>query len=362
MQWVDQQPFDLNDAAAVVLKGHVARTELNTEFLMEKETGAHIQSRSGVGPSVPAGPLNSLLGLGAPSSAWSADAYGYASHGADDRAWKRPRTEGTEGDRDTLCIKNLGEKSQTEDSLTSLFEGYGGFVTLRVATHQLSGIENCFVKFSSEYEAQAALDVAPAWLEAQIARKSLNVSAGTPGEQSTSRPASTGFQSWPSASKSKGSKKGGGGMLGPGAPKGSWDGGSWGTKGWDAGGWDAGGWDSGGAKGSWSKGAKDQTKGKAKDPNGDEYPGDTVVIMNFAEKGYSEDSVMEYWPSLPGFVALRIAAPTGKGQGAHCFLKYSTPKVAQQALDGALAQGWDATIARNSLNSSQATLRASDYP
>lgn len=342
MQWVDQQPFDLHDQLNV-LKGHIARKELNIDMVSDRQSGAPLQSRNGVGPSLLQGSLNALLGLAeAPGNAWQAAAHAHwpsEAYMTEDRPSKRPRWEAEDGGMDTLYIRDIVEKKQTESSIASLFSGYKGYVTLRLAKHAVSGIENCFIKFASAADAQAALHSAPAWLEADMARRSLDLSVGS-AKQS---------ESW-SAVAAPMPKGGAWPHFEPKGGKGKTNG--WGKDGKD-GSWgkDA----SWGLEGGWGKGGKSQ--GKVGDS-----PDDTIVVMNAIDKGYTEETLTEHWPSQPGFCAMRISPHTGKGTGGqHCFIKFVSTQHSHQALQKAKELGWDCDIARSSLNVSQATLLAATY-
>jgi len=76
--------------------------------------------------------------------------------------------------------------------------------------------------------------------------------------------------------------------------------------------------------------------------------------MGVAEKGLSEQSLIEFFLQLDGFLALRYSS-SGKA-GGMCFAKFANTEQAAVAKDlAASSSGYDMQIARTTLNPAQAT-------
>jgi len=397
-QLVDQQPVDLHDVASAVMQAHIANSELNNP-----ERGQQFQTRSGVGPQVLSGFLNPMLGVpnsaDEPEAAFVGQPQGQAvsAYAEDVRPWKRPRYDGqpvAEQEMDTLCVMNIQEKNEDQNSITSLFQTFEGFVTLQVMPGKLGG-QNCFIKFASQYLAQAAMLSAPPHLQAQMARKSLNLAASEPGSGAPQGGKGKGavqtFQSYPSsgqipsgdqrpeckffaqgrcgngdqcrfqhvgAQQMDGQQMGGQQMGG----QQQMMGGGQQVPGGDArpeckffaqsrcAHGDQCNFRHAGVAQIGAPGFQQGGKGCGKVLFAGEGTADTIVVMNAIEKGYEEGMLTTFWPSMSGFVGMRISEGKGDGRGRHCFTKFANPELAAEALATAMQQNIDAEVARTSLN------------
>merc|ERR1712083_236599 len=168
--------------------------------------------------------------------------------------------------------------------LTEFWPSLPGFAALRISEPTARGGQHCFIKFSQGYLAQQGLEAGrQQGFDSEMAKTNMD-----PSQATLTAPGYTG--------------------TAPGytAPSYSDKGGSWGK---------------GASKdmsGSWGKGGKEEK--------------DTVVVMNWNEKGCSAEMLTEFWPSLSGFAALRISEPSARG-GQHCFIKFSHGQAAHEGLE-----------------------------
>lgn len=81
--------------------------------------------------------------------------------------------------------------------------------------------------------------------------------------------------------------------------------------------------------------------------NGDK---DTLCLLATEEKGYTEESLIEYFGHLRGYVTMKYSPPKGSGKGGSAFIKYESPMAAQKAHDEATRAGIDVQWARTNLD------------
>merc|ERR1712048_688571 len=80
---------------------------------------------------------------------------------------------------------------------------------------------------------------------------------------------------------------------------------------------------------------------------------DTLVMMGVGDKGYTHDTLIEFFSQMEGFEALRYTSG-GKGGGS-CFVKFNSGELAAAAKEVSIQAHVDVQIARSSLNPQQAT-------
>lgn len=72
---------------------------------------------------------------------------------------------------------------------------------------------------------------------------------------------------------------------------------------------------------------------------------DTLVLLGQVEKGFTERQLEDFFMQLPGYVAFRSNERVGGG-----FVKFVSPKLAQDAIGLAATSGIEAQMARSSMN------------
>eukprot|EP00929_Paragymnodinium_shiwhaense_P123661 TRINITY_DN9778_c0_g1_i2.p1 TRINITY_DN9778_c0_g1~~TRINITY_DN9778_c0_g1_i2.p1 ORF type:complete len:365 (+),score=111.13 TRINITY_DN9778_c0_g1_i2:93-1187(+) len=195
------------------------------------------------------------------------------------------------GGVDTLAIIGAFEKGITEGELESFFAQLPGFLAYKV-NNKLSG---AFVKFESVQLAVDALNESQrAGIEAQFARSSMNFGM-------SKQPAVVGYGA-----------KGGGAAWAP------------------------------------SRVSAYAGPPPAKRARPDLGSGvDTIVVQGIADKGYNVRDVEDFFRQVPGFLAWKNNQKIGGG-----FIKFESPDMAQNAISAAAEAGFEAKLARSSMNSS----------
>jgi len=298
---LDEQPFNMRDMS-LVMKAVIAKSDTTPrpfdsmasplEALVgwgSHDSGGYKPGTGGLGSG---GVLDNMLqSLVMPGQ--GGDAGGSFSFNDDYNKPKMPRPVVEPADNDTLVLFGIGDKGLTEQDLLTFFNQIEGFITLQCTNSIGKGGGNCFIKFETAGQAQAAIDVARySDVVLDVARTSLNVSGGSP----------TGLS---------GFGGGGGGGSNP------------------------------FSAGSWGPPAK---KPKIAASSGE---CDTLVVFQIGNKSVTEEELSySVFGPMDGFVAIQVSGGNG---GGNAFIKFASVEQAQIGLQLA-PESLNVQVARTSLN------------